>query len=131
VLKKHIDLFPIHIPVPLLHLFLYEDIFYKVVILGVQRLSGGWVGGWAVLSITSNTNWTYWTYSLNILKNTLNILEYARIYSNISLLGKHEGLSGQTGRRSKQADGHPNNLDFLLHALKFAFAKTYMNFGIY
>jgi hypothetical protein len=30
-------------------------------------------------------------------KNTSNIFKYARIYSNISLLGRHEGLLGITG----------------------------------
>jgi hypothetical protein len=46
--------------------------FSRVVILGVQKLLGR-PNRRAVLSITSSTNQTYWTYSLNIL---LKYLEY-------------------------------------------------------
>jgi hypothetical protein len=61
-----------------------------------------------VLSITLYANRAYWTYFMNIILNTSNILEYAHIYSNILeyfIVGRAGGPRGRAG-------GHINNLDY-------------------
>ena len=77
------------------------------------------MGGQAVLSITSGTNWTYYTYFLNILLNTSNILEYAHIYSNVSLSGRREGLSGVTGTQAGGQAGVQTTLYDSFHHVTF------------
>jgi hypothetical protein len=75
---------------------LYDAV--RVVILGVQRLTGGRV----VLPITSGANQADWTYSLNIL---LKYLEYTRICLNILeyfLVGRARRSIGRGERARRQ-----------------------------
>jgi hypothetical protein len=74
----------------------------RVVILGVRRLTGGWACPLRQAR-TGRIAHILWIF----FKNTSNILEYARIYSNIldiSLSGGRGGLTGEAGGRTDNPD---------------------------
>jgi hypothetical protein len=73
-----------------------------VVILGVRRLTGGRAGG--LTHYAGHEPGILNIFSKYSLKNTSNILGYARIYSNISLSRGRKGLSGEASGRTDNPD---------------------------